>query len=149
MTQGPLTALAPPADTPAGRTDIEPANVIAFPEGLPGFGRCRRFVLLSADPSVPLQYLQGLDPPAPAFVTIDPRLVLPSYRCLLSDDDVLRLDASEDDVLLWLAFVSLGDEGAATVNLRAPVVVNPRRMMGFQVMPRNTLYPLRHPLRLE
>jgi flagellar assembly factor FliW len=35
-----------------------------------------------------------------------------------------------------------------SVNLRAPIVVNPARMLGFQVMPHNSLYPLRQPLAL-
>jgi flagellar assembly factor FliW len=38
------------------------------------------------------------------------------------------------------------DAEGATVNLRAPIVINPSRMTGFQVMPHNSLYPLRHPL---
>ena len=33
-----------------------------------------------------------------------------------------------------------------TVNLRAPIVINPQTMVGYQLMPSNSLYPLRHPL---
>jgi len=36
-----------------------------------------------------------------------------------------------------------------SVNLRAPVVINPARMVGCQVMPHDSLYPLRHPLAAE
>jgi flagellar assembly factor FliW len=32
------------------------------------------------------------------------------------------------------------------VNLRAPVVVNSTRMLGYQLMPSNSLYPLRFEL---
>ena len=40
----------------------------------------------------------------------------------------------------------LEDNGTVSVNLRAPVVVNPARMVGQQVIPHNTTYPLRHVL---
>jgi flagellar assembly factor FliW len=50
---------------------------------------------------------------------------------------------------LWLAIVTLDQDERAFVNLRAPIVVNPERMLGYQVMPHNSLYPLRHPLASE
>jgi flagellar assembly factor FliW len=61
----------------------------------------------------------------------------------------MRLGAAGDTSLLWFAIVSLDADAAAFVNLRAPVVINPERMLGYQVMPHNSLYPLRHPLPVE
>ena len=49
---------------------------------------------------------------------------------------------------LWLALVTMDAGQGPSVNLRAPIVVNPARMLGFQDMPHNSLYPLRHPLAL-
>ena len=49
---------------------------------------------------------------------------------------------------MWLAIVTIGADQAAMVNLRAPIVINPRLMIGFQVMPYECLYPLRHPVSL-
>jgi flagellar assembly factor FliW len=128
------------------RLDPRPEDVIAFPDGLPGFEACRRFVVISHDSARPFQCLQGLEGPCPAFVTIDPGSVLEGYRLLLSPSDRRRLDAQEDDTLLWLAIVTVGPDTTATVNLRAPLVINPRLMIGFQVMPHDCLYPLRHPV---
>jgi flagellar assembly factor FliW len=36
--------------------------------------------------------------------------------------------------------------GALTVNLCTPIVINPRTMLGQQVMPLDPVYPLRHVL---
>ena len=36
--------------------------------------------------------------------------------------------------------------GEVTVNLRAPVVINPAGMVGQQVIPFQSIYPLRHVL---
>ena len=132
----------------ARRLEPRGEDVIAFPDGLPGFEACRRFVMISSDDDQPFQCLQGLDASRPAFLTIDPARVLPGYRLVLSPADRRRLDAQEDDALLWLAIVTVGADETAIVNLRAPIVINPRLMIGFQVMPHDCLYPLRHPLSL-
>jgi len=137
----PLTVLT------AGVAPLEPRaeDIIAFPDGLPGFEECRRFVMTS-DGDQPFQCLEGLEASSPAFVTVDPARVLQGYRLILSPLDRRRLDAREEDALLWLAIVTVNPDQTATVNLRAPIVINPRLMIGFQVMPHDCLYPLRHQL---
>jgi flagellar assembly factor FliW len=147
--------LSPYAPEPSADRDIDvssseprPEDVIAFPDGLPGFESCRRFVVVTYDDDQLFQCLQGLDAPGPAFLTIDPARALKRYRLILSPADRLRLDVRKDDTLLWLAIVMVAPDGTKTVNLRAPVVVNPRIMVGFQVMPHHSLYPIRQPLDL-
>lgn len=103
-------------------------------DGLPGFESCRRFVLLSSPEIAPLMCMQGLDDTRPSFLVMDPRLAEPSYRCELDDLQRRRVAASIDTPLLWLAIVRLADGEAATVNLRAPLVVNPARMRGMQLL---------------
>jgi len=143
----------PPAAHPERTGDVERLeprleDVITFPDGLPGFEVCRRFVMMSYEGTLPIVCLQGLEASSPAFLTVDPALVLASYRLDLSPSDCRRLDAREGDTLVWLAIVTVGADQAATVNLRAPIVINPRLMIAFQVMPHDCLYPLRHPLSL-
>ena len=141
---------AAPINAAAGVDALEPhvEDVIAFPDGLPGFEACRRFLMMSSGGAHPFTCLQGLDASSPAFLTIDPARVLTGYRLVLSPSDRRRLDAQENDALVWLAIVTVGPDRAATVNLRAPIVINPRLMIGFQVMPYDCLYPLRHSLSL-
>jgi flagellar assembly factor FliW len=129
---------------------IEPQakDIISFPEGVPGFEACRRFVVLSCDGTEAYQCVQGLDASRPAFLVTDPASVLPGYRLQLNPADRRRLDVQEGDTLAWLAIVTIGADDSLTVNLRAPLVINPRLMVGFQVMPHDCLYPLRHPLSL-
>ena len=74
----------------------------------------------------------------------DPRLVLQNFRSALSKNDLARLGADENTPLLWLAIVLLEADGTVAANLRAPIVINPATMIGQQVMPQDTLYPLRH-----
>ena len=120
-------------------------DVIACPAGLPGFEQCRGFVLMAAE-GTEFQCLSSVDGPPASFVVVDPRRVLPEFRCQLGDADRHSLQADPDTTLLWLSMVMLEEGGAVTVNLRAPIVINPERMLGQQVIPYQCIYPLRHVL---
>lgn len=133
-------------ETPFGIFTIRVRDVIHFADGLPGFEQNRRFVLLSSPALAPLHVLHHVDGPPASFLAVDPRIVLPDYRTVLSAIDRTRLGGAEDASLLWLALVTMDAGQGPSVNLRAPIVVNPGCMLGFQVMPHNSLYPLRHPL---
>lgn len=120
-------------------------DVVRFPNGLPGFEACRGFVLMASDSLGPLQCLKAVEGPAASFLVIDPRRVLPEYRCELSAADMHRLGVNgADDTLLWLVLVTIELDGTITANLRAPVVINPARMLGQQVVPYQCVYPIRH-----
>jgi len=126
-------------------SDSPDQNVILLVDALPGFEACRRFVLLASSEIAPFVRLQGLDDPRPAFLALDPRTVLDGYRAVLTDVERQRLDAEADDSLLWLSLVKIDGE-RAWANLRAPVVVNPRRMIGLQRLEADDVYALDHPL---
>jgi flagellar assembly factor FliW len=136
-------------ETEFGPFDVGVEDVVHFAEGLPGFEQCRRFVVLSSPAIEPLHCLQAIEGPRASFLAVDPRAVLPNYRCLLGEADKVKLQARPDAPLVWLALVTMDEAQGPSVNLRAPVVINPARMIGYQVMPHNSLYPLRHPLAAE
>ena len=135
--------------TASGTLEVSPADVLDFPQGIPGFEACRHFVLVSSSETAPLHCLHGVGGPPVSFIGIDPRWVLPDYPCELTESDRLRLGNPGSGPLVWLALVTLGIDGSATVNLRAPVVINPERMIGCQLVPHDSPYPLRHTLPLD
>lgn len=132
-------------ETAFGTFEVAADEVITFPAGLPGFEECRRFVVLSSRELDPFQCLQSVEGPSASFLAVDPRKAYPDYRCALSDVDRARLGEPDEASLVWLAVVTVHDD-QTLVNLRAPVVVNPTRMLGYQLMPSNSLYPLRFEL---
>src|SRR5262249_35646872 len=97
--------------------------VVNMPDGLPGFDKWRRFVVIPSASFAPFTCLQSLDEPKPSFLTLDPRAIEAGYTQSLSDGDRARLEARDDDAMLWLALVRVDDD-AMKVNLRAPVVIN-------------------------
>lgn len=138
------------APAPAASIDAAVATAptaVTIVDGLPGFEQCRRFVVISSPDLAPLARLQGLDEPAPSFLALDPRLVLPGYEADLPVADRQRLALEDGDALLWLALVRL--EGSRVlVNMRAPVVINPRGMVGLQVIAADSPYSTHHEILL-
>jgi len=126
--------------------DVNPGDVLMFAEGLPGYESARQFVLLDVPDQAPLKVLHAVNASEPCFLVVDPKRVLPTYRYELTDSDRQRLGAKDDSTLLWLAMVIVDDAGTVAVNLRAPIVINPERMTGRQVMPNACVYPLRYVL---
>lgn len=140
-----VAALPLPADveTRFGTFAVAPGDVVHFEHGLPGFEQCRRFVLVTAGPLAPFTCLHGLDEPGPSFLTLDPRQIVAGYQTPLGASERARLDAMPDDPLLWLAILHV-DELAVTANLRAPIVINVRRMAGLQVLGADTAWATDH-----
>lgn len=136
-------------ETRFGTFEAAQRDVIHMPGGVPAFEGCTRFVLVGGPDMQPFTCLQGLDAPQPSFLVLDPRLLVPEYRTALHQMDYRRLEASEGESLLWLAVVHIGSGEDATVNLRAPIVVNPRKMLAIQALPHESAFRHDHPLRLE
>ena len=132
------------------KTDTPACNasqvVIEFPAGIPGFENCRHFVLITSPDLSPLQCLQAVDVPNASFLAIDPTLIDESYDLTLREFERFRIAAGRDP-LLWLALVTVAGEDA-TVNLRAPIVINPTRMLGCQFIRDDRDYPVHLPLNL-
>lgn len=135
-----------PIETPFGTFEGRPRDIVTLVDGLPGFEECRQFLLLTSPAHAPLTCLQGVDGSKPSFLVVDPRFVEPDYSCCLDDLQRRRLGATLDTPLLWLAIVRVASHGGSTVNLRAPLVVNPERMRGLQLLAGHDDYDTNHPL---
>ena len=115
--------------------------VVEFPSGIPGFELHRRFVLIASADLSPLGCLKAVDATDVSFLVIDPRLLFLSYDLTLNEFERARLGAQPDEPLLWLAIVTI-TEKEATANLLAPIVINPTKMIGCQVIRENDQYPV-------
>ena len=121
--------------------------VVEFPSGIPGFESHRRFVLIASAELSPLGCLKAVDASDVSFLVLDPRLLFFNYDLTLSEFERARIGADADEPLLWLAIVTI-TEKEATANLRAPVVINPSKMIGCQLIRDNDQYPVRFSINL-
>ncbi|MBY0586066.1 flagellar assembly protein FliW [bacterium] len=129
-----------------GWLDVDQEDVIRFPEGLVGLSRLTRFVLVHDDGASDLYWLQSLDQGefALALVT-NAKLQSPvAFDGEDVDLSALQLDHPEDaEILLVLNRV----DGDFTANLKGPIVINPAKSLGKQVVLRDARFDVRHPLR--
>lgn len=122
---------------------IRDESEILFDEGIIGVPRARRFELL-ASPDAPLHLLRCLDIPNFALPVVDPRLARPDYRPDLGRVvDVLGL--KDGETVLVLAVTTIEADGPMA-NLRAPIVINPARRRGMQLILDDRSMPLRAPV---
>ena len=92
-------------------------------------------------------WLQRLDDRNFGFLVISPSECALTYPLDLHPDDVIFLKLHAPDDALVLNIVTLRGDQQATVNLRGPVVINRRTLIGKQVVPVNaTAYSVQHPL---
>lgn len=122
-------------------------DILRFPRGVPGFEDHTRWVLAGEDDH-PIKWLQSLDDGDVALPVITPRLFFADYHVNLpkGELDVLELDGEADMALLVVVAVPDGDPLRATINLRAPIVVNGRKRLARQVISLDEQYEVRHPL---
>jgi len=125
----------------------EGTDIIRMPFGLLGFEHVKQYVLLANPAEEPFMWFQMLDDAKRAFLVAPPSRVAPDYQPDISDDEVDFLDLADPADAFLLNIVTLHGDGQATVNLRGPVVINRRTLIGKQVILNNAAqYSLHHPL---
>ena len=147
MTPSP-TATLPDRPTAPSATP-PPVRALALAEPLPGFPGHRAYVLVAADPSGRVFWLQSVAPEGPRFLAVPAAPYFPDDAPAVPPAACAELgmgDVSEAE-LYCLVTVPDGDITAATANLRAPVVVNPVTSAARQVVLADGRHPIRRPLR--
>jgi flagellar assembly factor FliW len=153
MTQSPTATLparaAAPAARPVDRPTPPPVRALDLAEPLPGFPGHRAYVLVAADASGRVFWLQSMAPDGPRFLAVPAAAFFPDYAPAIpaAACEELGLDKVADADLYCLVTVLDGDIAAATANLRAPVVVNPDTSQARQVVLGDGRHPIRRPLR--
>lgn len=133
-----------------GVVEVDPSRIITFPHGFIGFPSWQRFVLLPHREDSPFWFLQSVDEPALAFVVMDPREAVPDYVARVPAAQLadVGIETPQDvERAVVLALVTLrGEPAGATANLKAPLVINPARRLGVQVILEGSPYAIRHPI---
>jgi len=125
-----------------GEIEVDESGIIEFPEGLPGFEKLKKFVVLDkADGGMPFHWLQSIDDTSIAFVIIDPFYIKNDYEIDIDDEEISVLGVSDlKDVLVYTIVVVPKIIANMTANLRAPVLINVANKVGKQVVLHNTDY---------
>jgi flagellar assembly factor FliW len=118
-----------------GPLQVEETSVIEFPEGILGFSSLRQFVLVEYENSDPFKWLQCLSDPELALPVVDPLRIFPDYSDSPAAEDLASVQAeSAADVVTFVVAIIPKDPLESTVNLKAPVIVNFKKMIGRQII---------------
>ena len=135
-----------------GDIEIAEDKILSFPNGLLGFSDNKRFALI-ADPSelaeekAVFYWLQSLDDADIAFCLVDLIKLAPDYNPLVEEDQLTPLlPYNTEDLLIYNMAVIPENPKELTVNMKAPIVINPQNRQGMQAVCQNEDYAIRHRL---
>lgn len=95
------------------------SDVLTFSEGLIGLPQIRRAVVISMNEFKPFCWLAPLDQDETRFVVVDPHEIFEGY-----EPHLYKARVAENDKTYAIVTVA-SDWKSTTINLRAPIVVDP------------------------
>ncbi len=132
-----------------GEIGIDEQKVITFPEGIIGFGQLKRFLLIhdSEMENRKIAWLQSIDEPAFALPVMDPLVIKPDYNPVIEDELLNNIGEKTENELFVVVILKVpSDITNMTVNLKAPVIINPDTRLGCQILADNEDYQIKYPI---
>jgi len=130
-----------------GEINVDESKVIRMPGGMLGFENLKRFELFIQSEKIPFRWFQSVDDGSMAFVVINSLAVKQDYEPVISDAEAKALEIeSPEDVALLSVVTIRSAPFKVTVNLKAPIVVNAKKMLAKQVVLVDSDYPVQYPI---
>ncbi len=128
-----------------GEIEADESRIIEIKGGILGFEDQTRFIMIDDNESTPFMWLQSLDRETTAFFVINPFLVVPQYNPEISDIDGQSLELNGPEQAMVVAIATLRrDPFRVSINLRAPVIINPEKRIARQIVLENPQWEVRH-----
>ncbi|MGN7469329.1 flagellar assembly protein FliW [Brevibacillus sp. SAFN-007a] len=116
-----------------------------FEDGIPGFSHLQFFQLMQEEES-PFFLIQSTEEKDVGFLVIDPFSFFQGYKFELPALAKEALRVEDPSQIMVFSIVTIRGYDQATVNLKAPIVVNPFNRMARQVILQDDTYSIRQPL---
>ncbi len=129
-----------------GVIEIEEDALYGFPEGVYGFEEDTQFAIFHKTfDEISFLYLQSVQNVIPCFLVFEPEDFYPGYKPLLSTEDLAACGVESPEELIFLTIANVPDSIAEmSLNIKSPVVLNPKTRTGRQVILKNGDYPVRY-----
>jgi len=133
-----------------GTVDIEDEKILHFEQGLFGFEEYQDYTVLydiEAGKESLFSWLQCVTEKGLAFPIVNPFRVKEDYDPIVEEALLEPLgECKAEDFLVFLLATVPSDASKATVNMKAPLVINVANRKGIQVIVENNDYEIRHRL---
>lgn len=125
-----------------GQVEVDERKILDFEEGLIGFSRFKRYILIEQDEANPFFWLQSAENPELDFLVTDPSLLIPDYQVKIPEYCARDIGLNSRNEALFLAIVNKHGE-SLSANLQGPLVVNETNYKGIQLVLRDDRYSTR------
>lgn len=131
-----------------GQINLEEDKIIHFENGLFGFEEYKDYTILydgDAQEKPFFSWLQCVTEKALAFPVVNPQSIKEDYDPVVEDGLLLPLgEIKQDDLVVLLLATVPKNVKDASVNLKAPVVINSGTRKGIQIVAENKDYEIKH-----
>lgn len=122
-----------------GEIDIEEEKIITLEKGMIGFPFLQKFTLIFDEEkekrTASIMWFQSMDEPEVAFPVINPNEIKPDYSPFVDDEMLMPLGSlNEENTYLLVTVTATPEVKQATVNLKAPIVINTDTKKGCQII---------------
>ena len=131
-----------------GEIEIWEEKILHFPQGLFGFDEYKDFTILydNEEEGEPFfSWLQCVTEKSLAFPIVNPFKIREDYDPIVEDALLEPIgDCKPDELLVFLLATVPSDPKKASVNMKAPLVINTVNRRGMQLIVENEDYEIRH-----
>lgn len=130
-----------------GSVEVNDDKIITFKGGLLGFPELTKFFIADDpnDTAMPFKWLVSIDDPEMAFLVTDPGLFFKDYAFDLTEEDRQSLNAEQAEDLSVIVLLTVpSDPKQITANLRGPLIIHWRSMVGRQIVLKDVPYQTKH-----
>lgn len=133
-----------------GEIEIGDEKIIHFDNGILGFEDYKDYTILydiEADGKSFFSWLQSVDEKMLSFSIVNPLKVDENYNPTVNDEMLKPIGSySDEDIAIFLLATIPQDVKEASVNMRAPLIINASTRKGIQLILDGQEYEIRHKL---
>lgn len=118
-----------------GEVEYKAEEVITFSHGIPGFEAEHQFIIIVHDEKTPFAFLQSITTEELALVISDPFAFYHDYEFELDEPTKEELELTDvNDTAVWNVLSIPIEFKKATINLKAPIIINTAKKKGKQII---------------
>ena len=130
-----------------GAVELTKEDILSFPEGLIGFDKLTKYVLLDDPNDEIFAWLQSCDDPDVAFPVLEPELFTNNYSVAMTKHDLAALQLPSMERARVFTIVTIPEDPTQmSANMKAPIVINVPLRMARQCVLQDSQLAIREPI---
>lgn len=130
-----------------GRFEFKDDDLIILTSPIIGFQNLSEFLFISSQEFLPFSYFQSAEDANVTFIIAEIKPLFSDFNPKLTRADKKALEYCDNDELSFFGIVVVKDDPEkATINLKAPIVINNKKKLAKQVILDEDKYQIKTPL---